>query len=66
MESGVSRIFRLDAQELILDDPLLAVCRMSPSRGTLNSKLPWLRDYFEQNLRLDGAIRGPKGELANI
>lgn len=37
-----------------------------PITKEINSKLPWLRDYFERNLRLDGATHGSKNELANI
>lgn len=37
-----------------------------PITRDINSKLPWLRNYFEKNLRLDGSAYGSKNELANI
>jgi hypothetical protein len=37
-----------------------------PVTKNINSKLPWLQEYFEKNLRLDGANHGAKRELANI
>ncbi|UVO35304.1 hypothetical protein KUL72_28195 [Bradyrhizobium arachidis] len=37
-----------------------------PITKSINSNLPWLQEYREKNLRLDGASHGAKRELANI
>lgn len=41
----------------ITDEPI--------SKG-IRTKLPWLAEYRERNLRLDGSTYGAKRELANI
>jgi hypothetical protein len=37
-----------------------------PITTSIRAKLPWLPEYFEKNLRLDGSDHGAKRELANI
>jgi len=37
----------------------------SSDTKNINSKLAWLQEYFEKNLRLDGASHGAKRELTN-
>jgi hypothetical protein len=37
-----------------------------PITTGIRTKLPWLNEYFERNLRLDGSNLGTKRELANI
>jgi hypothetical protein len=41
-------------------------CSDQPITRSIEQKLPWLHEYFEKNLRLDGADHGAKQELANI